>query len=83
MVGLANEFGRRIPTIAGYGTNATNDLGLKALSQVVKAVEANGYGTVKLSDNPAKTMGKPEDVHRFMKIFEYDPAKYTLEECRY
>ena len=83
IIGLTNEFGKRIPTVAGWGTNATNDLGLKSLSLVVKAVESNGYGTVKLSDNPAKTMGKPEDVARFMKIFEYNPKAYTLEECKY
>jgi len=83
IIGLTNEFGKRIPTVAGWGTNLTNDLGLKSLSLVVKAVESNGYGTVKLSDNPAKTMGKPEDVARFMKIFEYNPKAYTLEECKY
>lgn len=83
IVGLTNEFTKRILTVAGYGTNATNDLGLDSLSLVVKAVESNGYGTVKLSDNPAKTMGKPEDVQRFMRIFEYDPTKYTMEECKY
>ena len=83
IIGLTNEFGRRIPTVAGWGTSLTNDLGLKSLSLVVKAVESNGYGTVKLSDNPAKTMGKPEDVARFMRIFEYNPAAYTLEECKY
>jgi nicotinate phosphoribosyltransferase len=83
IIGLANEFGKRIPTVAGWGTNLTNDLGLKSLSLVVKAVESNGYGTVKLSDNPAKTMGKPEDVARFMRIFDYNPKEYTLEECKY
>jgi nicotinate phosphoribosyltransferase len=83
IVGLTNEFTKRIPTVAGYGTNATNDLGLKSLSLVVKAVESCGHGTVKLTDNPAKGMGEQEDVQRFRRIFEYDPRKYTLEECRY
>lgn len=83
MIGLHNRFAWRIPTVPGYGTNATNDLGLDPLSLVVKAVESCGHGTVKLSDNPAKGMGKPEDVARFMRIFEYDPNKYAAEECRY
>ena len=83
IVNLNNQFKGRIITVPGWGTSLTNDLGLDALSMVIKAIEANGYGTVKLSDNPAKTMGKPEDVARFMRIFEYDPRKYNLEECRY
>jgi nicotinate phosphoribosyltransferase len=74
--------GRMLP-VYGWGTNLTNDLGLASLSIVVKAVESNGFGTVKLSDNPAKAMGKPKDVARFMRIFEYDPTKYEYVRCRY
>lgn len=80
---LQNQFGGKIKTAAGWGTNLTNDLGLKPLSLVIKAVESNGHGTVKLSDNPAKAIGNPEDVARFMRIFEYDINKYQLEECKY
>jgi len=80
---LHNQSRGKIIQLPGWGTNATNDMGLKTLSMVVKAVESCGYGTVKLSDNPAKTMGKREDVKRFMKIFEYDPSKYQMEECKY
>ncbi|MBT6690553.1 nicotinate phosphoribosyltransferase [archaeon] len=80
---LQNEFGNRINVVAGWGTNLTNDLGLRPLSLVMKAVESNGYGTVKLSDNPAKTMGSLEDVARFKDIFDYDDAKYAMEECVY
>lgn len=83
IVGLQNKFGSEIPTVAGWGTNLSNDVGLKPLSLVIKAVESNGHGTVKLSDNPAKATGKPEDVARFMRIFEYDPTKYAAEECKY
>jgi nicotinate phosphoribosyltransferase len=83
MVYLYDLFGNKLITVDGYGTNGTNDMGFPTLSHVVKAAEANGHGTVKLSDNPAKTMGKPEDVQRFMRIFEYDPKKYQMEECRY
>ena len=61
----------------GWGTNLTNDLGLRPLSLVVKLVESNGYGTVKLSDNIAKAIGKPEDVDRFKRIFGYGVHEYT------
>jgi nicotinate phosphoribosyltransferase len=83
IVSLNNEFQGNLITVAGWGTNLTNDLGLDSLSLVVKATESCGHGTVKLSDNPAKAIGKPEDVARFMRIFEYDPTKYKVEECRY
>ena len=65
----------------GWGTNLTNDLGFPALSLVVKLMAANGFGTVKLSDNLAKALGEPENVERFKKIFSYTGTKY--EECRY
>ncbi len=67
--------------IFGWGTNLTNDLGPKALSIVVKAVEANGFGTVKLSDNIAKAIGSPDDIALFKKVFTYKNNFY--EECRY
>lgn len=80
---IQNKFRGKIMSAYGWGTNLTNDLGLDSLSIVVKAIEANGYGTVKLSDNPAKTMGSKEDVKRFMRIFEYDPSKYEYVRCKY
>ncbi len=80
---IQDEFRGRIIPVYGWGTNLTNDLGFPPLSIVVKAVEANGFGTVKLSDNPAKAMGSKEDIERFMRIFEYDPDKYAYERCRY
>ncbi|MDP3027817.1 MAG: nicotinate phosphoribosyltransferase [Nanoarchaeota archaeon] len=81
--GIQDKFRGRIIPVYGWGTNLTNDLGLDSLSIVVKAAEANGHGTVKLSDNPAKAMGSKEDVERFMRIFEYDPTKYEYVRCKY
>lgn len=66
---LHKQFHRRIKVTFGWGTNLTNDLGLEPLSLVVKVTEANGHGTVKLSDNLAKAVGKPEDIERFKRIF--------------
>jgi nicotinate phosphoribosyltransferase len=83
IIGLQNHFYKRILQTAGWGTSLTNDLGFPSLSLVVKAIESCGYGTVKLSDNPEKGMGEIEDRIRFMRIFEYDPAKYKAEECKY
>ena len=78
---INDHFRGRIKVSFGWGTNLTNDLGLEPLSLVVKAVEANGRGLVKLSDNLAKATGKPEDIERFKKIFGYTEENY--QECRY
>ncbi len=83
IVNLYNQFGEQIVTVPALGTNGSNDLGLKPLSLVVKAVEADGNGTVKLSDNPAKSMGSPENIARYQRVFEYNPADYAIEECIY
>ena len=81
IVKIADHFSGRIQTVFGWGTNLTNDLGLKPLSLVVKAVEANGRRLVKLSDNLAKATGSPEDIDRFKRIFghsgdEFQPTVY-------
>ena len=65
----------------GWGTNATNDLGLAPLSLVVKVVSANGRPTVKLSDNLAKATGPAEEVARYKRVFGYTG---TLDQmCTY
>lgn len=81
IIELYKEFNGRIKTTFGWGTNLTNDLGFKALSLVVKTVEASGQGLVKLSDNIAKAIGRPKDVERFKKIFGY--VFTTFEKCKY
>lgn len=75
------EFHEWIKVSFGWGTNLTNDLGFQPLSMVVKLVESNGHGTVKLSDNIVKAIGKPEDIERFKKIFSYS-SKFR-ETCTY
>lgn len=76
IVEIHERFAGRIQTSFGWGTSLTNDLGLKPLSLVVKAVEANGHGLVKLSDNLAKAIGKPEDIQRYKDIFGYTGNNY-------
>lgn len=58
----------------GWGTDLTNDMGsddarLKPLSLVCKVVAANGRPAVKLSDNPAKALGPPAEVARYLRVF--------------
>ncbi|HLD25961.1 MAG TPA: nicotinate phosphoribosyltransferase [Candidatus Andersenbacteria bacterium] len=78
---IANCFAGRIRVTFGWGTNLTNDLGRGALSLVVKAIEANGHRTVKLSDNLAKATGAQEDIVRFKRIFGHTVT--LAKECRY
>jgi nicotinate phosphoribosyltransferase len=62
----------------GWGTNLTNDFfncapkelsGLDAISLVCKVSEANGRPAVKLSDNPNKATGRPNEVARYLRLF--------------
>lgn len=81
MVKIYDHFSCRIKTLYGWGTNLTNDLEFGQLSLVIKAVEANGHGLVKLSDNLAKASGNPQDRERFKRIFGYN-VRYS-EDCKY
>jgi nicotinate phosphoribosyltransferase len=69
ILALSRRFHGRIKLSYGWGTNLTNDLGFDPISIVVKATEANGHRTVKLSDNLAKATGSREDIERFKRIF--------------
>lgn len=81
MIKIYDHFLGRIKVTFGWGTNLTNDIGFAPLSLVVKAVEANGFGLVKLSDNLAKAIGAAKEVERYKKIFGY--AEHGYQECRY
>src|ERR1035437_2514725 len=74
MIKIEAHFRGRLMVSFGWGTNLTNDLGFGTLSLVIKAMSANGIGTVKLSNNPAKAMGEKDQVERYMRAFHYDPA---------
>jgi len=72
------HFHGRVRMSFGWGTNLTNDFrgcapfetrGLDPISLVCKVVEADGRPAVKLSDNPAKATGKPEEIARYLRIF--------------
>ena len=73
---LHQQFIGRVRVSFGWGTLLTNDFrglvpndGLKAFSLVCKAIEANGRATVKLSDNPRKSMGPEDQVLRYKRVF--------------
>jgi nicotinate phosphoribosyltransferase len=72
------HFAGRVRMSFGWGTNLTNDFagcapveiaGLKPISIVCKVSEANGRPAVKLSDNPRKATGDPEEVERYLRFF--------------
>ena len=81
MIRIQDLFGKLVSLSYGWGTNLTNDLGFSALSIVIKIIEAAGRGTVKLSDNPAKAMGSPEDVAQYTKFVDYHGQERV--ECTY
>lgn len=70
----------------GWGTDLTNDFGgcvpkgakadLKRPSLVCKVVSAEGRPAVKLSDNPAKISGPPDEVARYERVFAYEPGEW-------
>ena len=72
------HFDGRVRMSFGWGTNLTNDFrdcapfdtdGLDPISLVCKVVEANGRPAVKLSDNPAKQTGDPQEIARYLRVF--------------
>lgn len=85
IVDAQQRFGGRIRMSYGWGTNLTNDFfddemvgdrWFGPMSLVIKPTRANGRGTVKLSDNAAKSIGDPADVERYRRAAG-DTAKYV------
>lgn len=78
---LYEHFAGRIGVTFGIGTNLSNDLGLKNLSIVIKAVMADGHPLVKLSDNLEKAIGNPYEISRWQRLAGY--GETFSEACRY
>ncbi len=77
IIELHKRFNGRVRASFGWGTLLTNDFmglvpddAIRPFSLVCKAVSANGVPTVKLSDNPNKSMGPAEQVARYKRVFE-------------
>lgn len=69
IVKLHEHFAGRINVVFGWGTSLTNDLGIPALNIVMKAVEADGATTVKLSDVATKHTGDPTTIEKYHHVF--------------
>jgi nicotinate phosphoribosyltransferase len=73
-VGLKRYFGKQATTLFGIGGGSVNNMGfdptndLPGMNIVSKATRANGHGTVKLSDDLGKHMGKTTDVKRYKRL---------------
>ena len=77
IIDLHARFNGRVRASFGWGTLLTNDFrglvpddALRPFSLVCKAVSANGRATVKLSDNPNKSMGPVSEVERYKRVFK-------------
>jgi nicotinate phosphoribosyltransferase len=73
---LHAQFQGRVRVSFGWGTMLTNDFiglvpddALPPITQLCKALEADGRATVKLSDNPNKAMGPAEEIARYKRVF--------------
>ena len=72
-VDLAGAFEGKVGVAFGIGGHSVNNMGFDAthdlpnMNIVAKAVEVNGVGTVKLSDDEGKHMGHPDDVARYQQ----------------
>jgi nicotinate phosphoribosyltransferase len=72
------HFHGRVRMSFGWGTNLTNDFrgcdpdgsdALDPISLVCKVTSANGRPAVKLSDNPTKATGDPDEIARYLRVF--------------
>ena len=86
IIELYRYFAGRIRFSAGWGTLLTNDFRgchprgedtLGPLSLVCKLTSVDGIATVKLSDNPRKSVGPAEDVERYRRVFGTVAAEAT------
>ena len=77
-----HHFAGKVRMSFGWGTNLTNDFAgcdplvqkgerdlLDPISLVCKVTSANGRPAVKLSDNPAKATGDPQEIERYRRVF--------------
>ncbi|MCZ2203440.1 nicotinate phosphoribosyltransferase [Bartonella sp. A05] len=73
-----HHFHDKVRMSFGWGTNLTNDFegcapkkiaNLDAISLVCKVTQVNDRPAVKLSDNPEKTMGDPQEIQRYLNLF--------------
>lgn len=81
MIELTDHFDKRINVNHGYGTNASNDVGLMPASMVVKVIDACGCNVAKLSDNISKATGTEAAKTFYKSVYDYNNTYY--EEAKY
>ena len=64
---IYKHFNGRVKVAFGIGTFLSCDLDVNSLNIVMKVVEADGYPTCKLTDNPEKAMGDNQEYIDFVK----------------
>ncbi len=84
MIELFDYFDGRVGLAPfGPGTHLTNDVGFTPISIVVKASAVLRDGAwvplVKLSDNLEKASGPPEEIDRYVRVFQY--GNRYRQEC--
>ncbi|MGM0583628.1 MAG: nicotinate phosphoribosyltransferase [Pseudomonadota bacterium] len=79
---LHRRYADRLKVSFGWGTLLTNDFRglaphdrLAPFSLVCKAVSADGWPCVKLSDNPNKATGPEEEIARYRRVFAAEPQQ--------
>lgn len=68
---ILKEFHGKAKLSFGIGTDFTNDLGVKALQLVMKAVRVNGGPVAKISDSAGKGMCEDPEFEKFLR-YSYD-----------
>lgn len=77
MIRLRNKYPKHNISF-GWGTNLTNDGLIEPLKIVIKLHSLFRYGssyTVKLSDNPKKAIGQPDDISTYKVAFSYPTSE--------
>lgn len=78
IIELSDYFKGKVNLLFGWGTTLTNDLGLRANNFVMKAVEADGQSTVKLSDIEGKHTGEAAVIERYKTLVKYQIGHKAL-----
>ena len=78
IIRIADYFKDKINVTFGWGTTLTNDLGITPNNFVMKATEADGVPTVKLSDTPGKHTGPGDKIREYSERVKAALAENAL-----
>ena len=81
IIHLADYFKDKINITFGWGTTLTNDLGITPNNFVMKATEADGVSTVKLSDVPGKHTGSGDKIKEYSEWIKKALAEKALNSA--